>query len=175
MHRSDHFSLLKAQFHSADEEAAGQSDLIDGRYLRLVAPQAVGRGETQFLQASSSLQVVISRWPQPYELALRYAGQDWLRISFMLQGRMMFDLGDGRPVRFEGASAFLGTYPVGHVSTDVFGKGADIHWASILIKREELQKMIGVDLNLLPRDLAEPDAGLCQTVSPEHSLRAHPF
>ncbi len=155
MWRSDHFSLLKEQFCSEDEDASGQSDLIDGRYLRLAAPQEVGRGETQFLQASSSLQVVTSRWPQPYELALRYAGQDWLRISFMLQGRMVFDLGNGQPVRLEGASAFFGTYPAGQVSTDVFGKGADIHWASVMIKREELQSLIGVDLNLLPRDIAD--------------------
>jgi AraC-like DNA-binding protein len=155
MYRSDHFRMLKEQFCKSEGDSAAQSDLIDGRYLRLVAPAEVGQGETQFLQVSTSLQVVTSRWPQPYELALRYVGQDWLRISFMLQGRMVFDLGEGQPVWLEGAAAFLGTYPAGHVSTDVFGKGADIHWASILIKREELMQLVGVDLNLLPREMAD--------------------
>lgn len=174
MHRSDHFRLLKEQFCNSDDEEAGQSDLIDGRYLRLVAPQEVGQGETQFLQVSSSLQVVTSRWPQPYELALRYSGQDWLRISFMLQGRMVFDLGDGQPVVFEGASAFLGTYPEGLVSTDVFGKGVDIHWASVLIKREELKSLIGIDLNLLPRELADVlEASKMPTYGKRYPLSIH--
>lgn len=155
MQRSDHFSLLKNQFCDSEGSGAEQSDLIDNRYLSLIAPAELGDGQTQFLRVSSSLQVVTSRWPQHYELALRYAGEDWIRISFMLQGRMMFDVGDNQPVLFEGASAFIATYPSGFVSTDVFAKGVDIHWASILIKREELLNLIGLDFNLMPREIAD--------------------